>query len=152
LVAQDSGAARMSFTKGQRVHVEFDGTIHATSSKDDDNAYVPAGQGFTDNYGGWGFVEVEDANRTIHVIWVNGDVAKLEPDVIETIGPENWPPQTGDIWRDELCEYFVTRVHEGIVEFMHNISTDEGVVYGKSDTSLSIFAGLQPELVRRVDS
>jgi hypothetical protein len=155
-VALDSMGVRMSFTKGQRVHVEFDGILRATSSNDDENEYLPAGQGFTDNHGGWRFVEVEDTKHAARLIWVNGDFADPPgPEVIETVGPEvpeNWPPQTGDIWRDELCEYFVTRVHEGIVEFMHNISTDEGVVYGKSDTSLSIFAGLQPELARRVDS
>ena len=141
----------MSFTKGQRVHVEFDGTIRATSSEDDENEYVPAGQGFSDHIGGWGFVEVEDGRHIAHTIWVDDDTSG--PHVIETVGPEEWPPVPGDIWQAGDKEYFVTSIDEyEQVYFVHNIRTDDGTTYGNSNLSLRLFAAIEPELVRRVES
>jgi len=137
----------MTFAKGQRVHVEFDGTIRATSSEDDVNEYVPKDSGYSDSFGGWGFVEVEDDHQIVHVIWVNGDSVE----VIEPLAPKDFPPQAGDLWHAEDKDYFITDTDGSRIFFVHNVRTDMGTVYAASSSiSLVLFEAIEPELIHRV--
>jgi hypothetical protein len=68
------------FTKGQRVKVEYEGTV-------------------SDSNGRWVFVVPDGGNP--------GHLACSTPEsAITALGPSGWPPQTGDIWKTTEGEWF----------------------------------------------
>lgn len=73
------------FTKGQRVHVEFDGTV--------------------ENY---------PPGTSVYVRRDDGVLNLISSDCITLTDPPGWPVQAGDIWRRGDSEWFVTRGESGL--------------------------------------
>jgi hypothetical protein len=71
----------MSFIKGQRVHVEFDGVVYTTPGAGSSGFYVSA----DDYHGGPSWVPVSK---------------------VRALDPADWPPQPGDLWSNADGELF----------------------------------------------
>jgi hypothetical protein len=110
----------MTFVKGQRVHVEFDGTISRQIHE----------------YG----IEVQTADDAYMAI----NVAYITP-----LEPADWPPQLGDIWEVDGEEYYArenrAQVRRGEIVIDRFGNPADSFVQGRFDD----FKSLSPTLVRR---
>ena len=110
---------------GDRVRVEFEGLVTCTDVT------------FLGRFG-----------HSVEVTRSNGYRHSVKPeDVKEVLGPENWPPQIGDIWEADGTEYFIRR---------NTVEEDEVVIVPDYDSVSAIytdeidyFKSLKPTLVRR---
>ena len=94
----------MTFVKGQRVHVEFDGRVsnvrdeYCVTVKTDDAAYM-----------------------VINVTYIT------------PLDPANWPPQVGDIWEVEGEEYYVRENRRGEIVIDRFTNLASSFVQGRLD-------------------
>ena len=74
---------RPQYRKGQRVHVEFDGTVEATSL------------------------------GTFYVRRDDGVLNTIDPATctVTAADPEGWPPQPGDVWERDGVRWFARRTN-----------------------------------------
>lgn len=112
------------FSKGERVHVEYDGTV----ARDADDE----------------FVSIRDGDGLMHCYKTGGSVP------ITAADPESWPPQTGDIWEAELPPYRgASERHEFFIRSRHGggiiVTPDDG----GGNWTLELFKRYNPVLVRR---
>lgn len=118
----------MAFKIGDRVHVEFDGTV--------DESII------------YGWTVIQDESGLSHQLWTTGidRLARLSD-------PENWPPRIGDVWEAKGTEYFA-RSHSihATRPVMHPVAGgdcyyDATTVY--RTRTMDAFKALGPKLLRR---
>ena len=112
------------FTKGQRVHVEFDGTVEN----------YPLGTG----------VYVRRISLGTGV-YVRGDDGVLNLSITLT-DPPGWPVQAGDIWRRGDSEWFVTRGESGL-----RLVADDRTLWRQIRPEELLEGPSAPVLIRRRD-
>jgi hypothetical protein len=117
---------------GDRVHIEFDGTLKSDCIIVNDPR--PGGEGDVAVY------QVNDDNENcIHYIY-------LDAGIYRKADPKDWPPETGDVWEAEGHEYFARPNTVCRGEF--SLIGDHGDgFYGKAEVEK--FKALSPRLVRR---
>ena len=113
-------------TKGQRVHVEFDGVI---TSRDGIFVYDVRSH--------------DGADMAINSAYIT------------PLDPGNWPPQVGDVWEADGTEYYVreNRSRGLLGTIVVDRFAREGRVFSESrlngTANLNTFKSLSPTLVRR---
>lgn len=108
------------YKEGQRIHVEFDGTVTGQSGS---IVYVTHD---TEKMGGYEF--------------------EVHSDSVTLLDPAGWPPQVGDIWEAEGREYYVRKNEYSHLEEKRQIVM---VPDAGSWVDLDDLKGLNPVLVRR---
>lgn len=117
------GEHYMLFNPGDRVKVEFNGTVWQTIIESDGNGII---------------VVKDDVLKNYHQIAIEN---------VKSAEPENWPPQVGDIWETEDGkEFAVYDVGKGKVIFAFNAPS---LAY--DDTEINEFKAKNPKLIRRRD-
>jgi hypothetical protein len=117
---------------GDRVHIEFDGTVESGCVNVKDS----------DGIGAYGMVAVHritSDDGCIHFVYLG------EPGIWEAAEPDDWPPREGDIWKAGGHEYFA-RQHSSCKGQLTMVG-DHGTLYYGNDVPR--FKALNPNLVRR---
>jgi len=117
------------FKIGQRVKVELEGTIVGLESHD-------------------GCIKIWSDQEYAHYVcvdrWSGGQIDTGAK--VTLTGPENWPPQVGDIWEADGGE-FVARKSLAGRDYIVCIPVDD--IHGHYAMETAPFKALNPVLVRR---